>query len=137
MGNKKIEFKLDYEEIKITLRDPFHVRILKTLGNLLDPFNIPNLVFEAIRNTKFFLEDKYQEEREKLQHVFNLFVPMEFDHVTERVLVRTKNFIDKIMEKSNKMELDLEKISHFIKNLYPIRTAISEHQNVLDVLKDF
>ena len=134
MGIKKIDYKTNFDEIEIK---PFEVRILKIMGSLLDPFNIPSLIMEAIRNTRFWLEDKYEAEREKLQYVFNLIVPIEFDHITERVLVRIKGFIDKVLERYHKIELDLEKISNFIKNLYPIRSAISENRHVLDILKDF
>ena len=134
MGNKKLDFRMDFEEVKIK---PFEVRILKTMGSLLDPFNIPSLIMESIRNTRFWLEDKYQAEREKLQHAFNIFVPIEFDHLTNRVLERVKGFMDKVLDRYHKIELDLEIISGFIKNLYPIRSAISENRHVLDVLKDF
>lgn len=144
MGNKKIEIRVDYEEIKIKTKAfdeikiiPFEGKILKTFWSLLDPFNLPSLITKAIRDTRFFLEDKYEAEREKLQHAFNLFVPIEFDHLTDRVLVRTKGFIDKVMNHYHRIELDLESISQFIKKLYPIRTIISENRHVLDVLKDF
>ncbi|MHA1784131.1 MAG: hypothetical protein ACTSVY_15200 [Candidatus Helarchaeota archaeon] len=137
MGKKKLDFKLDFNEIRIKIRDPVQVRILRIFGNILDPLNLYYLLIEAIRNTRFFLEDKYQEEREKLQHFFDLFVPAEFDLITERVLIRIKNLIDKIFQKYNKIEMDIEKIYEFLKKLYPIRSAISEHRQLLDILKDF
>ena len=134
MGNKKIDFRFNYEEIKIK---PTEVRILKIMGSLLDPFNLPSLIMEAIRNTRFWIEDKYEMEREKLQHAFNLFVPIEFDQLTDHILVRIKLFIDKVLDRYHRIELDLENISQFIKNLYPIRSIISENRHVLDILKDF
>jgi len=136
MGNIKKEFKTDYKEIRIQKKESFQLFILKVLGALLDPLNLPKLLIESIRNTRFFLEDKYVEERTKLQHFFDKYVPIDFDRLTDRVVGSVKDYVNKILKKTDQIELDLEKVRQFISNLYPIRKTVHEHRHVLDILKD-
>ncbi len=136
MGNLKKEFKLNYEEIRIQKKEPFQLFILKILGTLLDPLNLPNLLFESLRNTRFFLEDKYQEQRLKLQHFFDRYVPIDFDRLTDHVLGSIKDNVNKILQTTHKIELDLENIRQFISHFYPIRRTVHEHRDVLEILKD-
>lgn len=136
MGKSKKDFKLDYAEIRIQKKENFQLFILKVLGTLLDPLNLPKLLIESMRNTRFFLEDKYQEQRGKLQHFFDMYIPIDFERLTDRVLGSVKDYVNKILAKTNQIELDLENIRQFISNLYPIRKTVHEHRHVLDILKD-
>ena len=137
MGNLKKDFKVKYEEIRIQKKEPFQFFILKVVGALLDPLNLPKLLVESIRNTRFFLEDKYVEERTKLQHFFDKYVPIDFERLSDSVLGSIRDSVNKILSKTtNQIELDIDKIRQFIGKLYPIRRTVHEHRHVIESLKD-
>ncbi|MHC1592206.1 MAG: hypothetical protein ACXQS8_08970 [Candidatus Helarchaeales archaeon] len=125
--------KKQYEKIQIK---PEHRTIIRTFIRLIDPLNLPRLIFDAMTSDRFFLDEAFYEHRERLRHFFDNFVPVKFEEISDAIYLRLVKILNHLFGKSYEFEIDVDGVKRLIIKLYPNRKIIQDHKLVLDTLAE-
>ncbi|MHA1144584.1 MAG: hypothetical protein ACTSRW_07600 [Candidatus Helarchaeota archaeon] len=125
--------KRKYEKIRIS---PEHRSIIRTFISLIDPLNLPRLIINAMTSDRFFFDESFFEQRERLRHFFDMFVPIKFEEISDAIYLRLVKILNHLFNKSYELEIDVDGVKRLIIKLYPNRKIIQEHRLILDTLAD-
>lgn len=126
---------MDKRYEKISVKSGYE-SILRTLARLLDPLNYVRAMLNAITNDEFYLDDKFEEQRENLRHFFDMILPIKIEEITDNLYLRIVKTMNYLFRKPFEIEIDLDGVKRIIIKLYPNRKIIRDHRLVLDTLAD-
>ena len=113
-----------------------HNSILRTFIHLIDPLNLPRLFFEAMTSERFYLDEALDDQRERLRHFLDNFIPLRFEELSDTLYLRLVKLLNSLFRKNYEIEIDIDGVKRIIIKLYPNRKIIHDHKLVLDTLAD-